>query len=198
MNFHRVLGGFVFLLVCFACQSPDSAPASAPPAPAEAATGLSVVFVRIDSLQAGYGELAAELARLETNYAEAQKNHDARVRAFSGEVQQLQNQAQQGLLTPKKMQSEQERLGRKEQQIQQQLQLALNSIQEDQVALQNQFGVRVKEILEEMMAENDYDYILNEGGGSGVLLGNDRFDITPLVLAKLNASGAVMNKDSVQ
>lgn len=159
---------------------------------------MNVVFVRIDSLQAGYGELASELARLETNYAEAQKNHEGRVGSFRNEVQTLQNQAQQGLLTPKKMQSEQERLARKEQQIQQQLEIALNAIQQDQIVLQNQFGVRVKEILEEMMDENGYDYILNEGGGSGVLLGNDKHDITPAVLEKLNASSAVMVKDSVQ
>jgi len=118
--------------------------------------------------------------------------------SFSQEVQRLQNQAQQGLLTPNKMQSEQQRLGRKEQEIAQQRDLALASIQEDQQRLNGQFSERVRKILEEMMAENNYDYILNEGGNGGVILGNDRHDITDQVLAKLNASGTVMEQDSVQ
>ena len=122
MTLLRTLTAVCFALTIIACQSTDTAPASAP-ATAEAA-GPNIVFVRIDSLQAGYEELATELTRLEGNYEKAQANHDQRVRAFGAEVQKLQNQAQQGLLTPKKMQSEQERLGRKEQEIQQQLQIA--------------------------------------------------------------------------
>lgn len=198
MKFFRALVLFSCLLTINACQSPDSAPAAAPTDAAVTSGEPKIVFVRIDSLQVGYDELATELKRLEGNYETAQANHDKRVRAFQGEVQKLQNQAQQGLLTPNKMQSEQQRLGRKEQEIQQQLQIALNSIQEDQLRLQSQFTERVEEILEEMMAENDYDYILNEGLSGGVLLGNDAFDITEKVLAKLNASGPVMEGDSIQ
>ena len=198
MSFFRTLCAALCVLTVIACQQTSTAPAAAPANASATAANPKVVFVRIDSLQAGYTELATELARLEGNYETAQANHEKRVRAFTGEVQKLQNQAQQGLLTPNKMQAEQERLGRKEQEIQQQLQIAVNAIQQDQAVLQNQFGVRVKEILEEMMVENDYDYILNEGGGSGVLLGNDKFDITPAVLEKLNASGSVMNADTLQ
>lgn len=198
MNFFRAFFLVICSLVIIACQSPDTAPAAAPTDATATNAEPKVVFVRIDSLQAGYSELATELGRLEGNYEAAQANHDKRVRAFQGEVQKLQNQAQQGLLTPNKMQSEQQRLGRKEQEIQQQLQIALNAIQEDQLRLQNQFGERVKEILEEMMDENGYDYILNEGGGSGVLLGNDAYDITGKVLDKLNASDPVMDADSIQ
>lgn len=194
----RLFAAVLCVLTAFACQSPDTAPAAAAGEATAAAAAPKIVFVRIDSLQAGYDELAGELARLQANLDAAQKNHDQRVRSFGQEVQKLQNQAQQGLLTPNKMQSEQERLARKEQQIQQQLQIALAAIQQDQDQLQQQFGDRVKEILETMMEENGYDYILNEGGGGGVLLGNDAYDITPAVLEKLNASGSVMSADSLQ
>lgn len=183
-------------LTFLACQ-PQAPAASATETPASSGES-KIVFVRVDSLQTGYTELATELARLEENFMKAQENHQQRMNSFSQEVQRLQNQAQQGLLTPNKMQSEQQRLGRKEQEIAQQRDLALASIQEDQMRLNNQFSVRVKAILEEMMDENDYDYILNEGGASGVILGNDRYDITDKVLAKLNASASVMEQDSVQ
>lgn len=186
----------LFVLTIMSCQPQTSTETGT--ATEAAATGPNIVFVRVDSLQTGYTELATELQRLEGNFRKAQENHQKRMSSFSQEVQRLQNQAQQGLLTPNKMQSEQQRLGRKEQEIAQQRDLALAAIQEDQVSLTNQFSVRVKEILEGMMEENGYDYILNEGGGGGVLLGNPAHDITDEVLAKLNASGAVMPQDSVQ
>jgi Skp family chaperone for outer membrane proteins len=192
----RTLAVALFALTFYACQPQAAAPAS--DAASASAGASNIVFVRLDSLQTGYTELAIELARLEGNFLKAQENHQGRVSTFSKEVQRLQNQAQQGLLTPNKMQSEQERLGRREQEIAQQRDLALNSIQQDQTVLQNQFSVRVKDILDEMMVEEGYDYILNEGGGGGVLLGNDKYDITDKVLVKLNASAAVMVKDSIQ
>lgn len=192
----RTLFFALLVLTVVACQ--PEAPAAGDTASPDNSGDPKVVFVRVDSLQTGYTELAAELERLEGNFMVAQDNHQKRMASFAQEVQRLQNQAQQGLLTPNKMQSEQQRLGRKEQEIAQQRDLALASIQEDQLRLNNQFSERVKEILDQMMAENDYDYILNEGGSGGVLLGNDRFDITDQVLAKLNASGAVMAQDSVQ
>ncbi len=187
----------LFVLTIMACQ-PQASTESGTVTETATAAGPNIVFVRVDSLQTGYTELAAELKRLEENFLKAQENHQKRMSSFGQEVQRLQNQAQQGLLTPNKMQSEQQRLGRKEQEIAQQRDLALASIQEDQLSLTNQFSERVREILEAMMEENGYDYILNEGGGGGVLLGNSAHDITDEVLVKLNASGAVMAKDSVQ
>lgn len=192
----RTLFFALLVLTIVACQ--PEAPAGSATASPDKSGDPKVVFVRVDSLQTGYTELAQELSRLEENFMKAQENHQSRMASFTKEVQRLQNQAQQGLLTPNKMQSEQQRLGRKEQEIAQQRDLALASIQEDQLRLNNQFSERVKAILDELMAENDYDYILNEGGSGGVLLGNDRFDITDEVLSRLNASGTVMAQDSVQ
>jgi len=193
-----VLSGLLF----FGCQPQDNGgttPASDTGAAAGAASGLSIVYIRLDSLQAGYTELATEMKRLEANVGKAQENIQKQVSALEREARNLQNQMQQGLLAPNKIQSEQQRLARKEQQIMQQRDIALGSIQEDQLRLQNQFGERVKDILEALREEKGYDYILNEGGGSGVLIANDAYDITPLVLERLNnVEEAVMEKDSVQ
>lgn len=166
---------------------------------ASSAAGLKIVYVRLDSLQTGYTALAAELARLEDNVEKAQNNIQGQLAALQREAQQMQNKIQQGLMTPNSIQAEQQRFARKEQEIQQQRDLALNSIQEDQMRLQQQFGDRVKNILETIRAENGYDFILNEGGGSGLLLGNDAYDITNMVLDRLNAEEASpMQADTVQ
>ncbi|SER35816.1 periplasmic chaperone for outer membrane proteins Skp [Neolewinella agarilytica] len=183
------------------CQQQEAGGTTAGAAGADAGAmkGPSIVFVRLDSLQTGYTELATELTRLEANFLKAQENHQGRVSSLQKEVQRLQNKVQQGLMTPNQIQSEQQRIGRKEQEIMQQRDIALASIQDDQVKLQAQFGERVKEILEDIQEEKGYDYILNEGGGSAVLVANDSYDITDVVLERLNASASVtMEKDSVQ
>lgn len=186
---------FIFL----GCQPQDNGGATAAPATDGANAALSIVFIRIDSLQTGYTELAAELKRLEDNTMLAQENIQKQVAALEKEVRGLQNQVQQGLLAPNRVQAEQQRIAQREQQIAQQRDLALGSIQEDQMRLQTQFGDKVKAILEALREEKGYDFILNEGGGSSVLIANDAYDITDLVLERLNASTATpVAKDSVQ
>ena len=179
------------LSVFFSCQEQPAGAGTAATTPATAtaaSAGLSIVFIQTDSLQTGYTVVADELARLEENFTQAQANHQKRVEELQREVGRLQNQVQQGLLAPNKIQSEQQRIGRKEQEIMQQRDIALGSIQEDQIALQQQFSERLKVVLEELRDENGYDYILNQGPGSGVLITNDAYDITPLVLERLNAA----------
>lgn len=164
---------------------------------AGAAAGPNIVFVRLDSLQTGYTELAGELERLQGNVAAAEENIQAEMGKLQNEVTRLQNKVQRGEMTPNQIQKEQQRIGGKEQRIMQQREIAMNSIQQDQMRLQQKFGERVKEILEDIQAEKGYDFILNEGGGSGVLIANDKFDITPLVLERLNAGGGIVS-DSIQ
>jgi Skp family chaperone for outer membrane proteins len=180
-----VMGSF------FACNSPAEPASSAPPPAPVAANGLSVVFIKADSLQTGYTAVADELSRLEDNFRQAQENHNGRVQALENEVRGLQNQVQQGLLAPNKVQAEQQRIARKEQEIMQQRDLAINSIQSEQMQIQQRFGERVKAVLEELREENGYDFILSQGQGSSVLITNDAYDITPLVLERLNAAAPV-------
>lgn len=200
----RILRTFLLVaaaLTFFGCQpkAETTATTTGSSTTTGAQAGLKIVYVRLDSLQTGYTALAAELTRLEENVEKAQNNIQGQLAALQREAQQMQNKIQQGLMTPNSIQAEQQRFARKEQEIQQQRDIALNSIQMDQMQLQQQFGDRVKEILETIRAENGYDFILNEGGGSGLLLGNDAYDITNMVLDRLNADDSpVMVKDTVQ
>jgi Skp family chaperone for outer membrane proteins len=157
-----------------------------------------IVFVRLDSLQNGYTELATELERLQGNAQAADQNIQKQMAGLQSEMELIQNKIQRGEMTQKMIQNEQQRLGGKEQQIMQQRDIALASIQEDQMKLQQQFGERVKNILEEIQEEKGYDYILNEGGGGGVLVARDSYDITPEVLKRLNALEEGIVKDSIQ
>jgi Skp family chaperone for outer membrane proteins len=148
-----------------------------------------------DSLQTGYTALAIELARLEDNFTKAQENLGKEGAALQQEVAGLQNRAQQGLLSPKQIQDEQQRIGRKEQAIRQKQEIAMGSIQQEQLLLQEKFAAQVRSVLEDLKAENGYDYVLNQSAGSGVLVADPKHDITPLVLERLNALGENAMKD---
>ncbi|MEL6143631.1 MAG: hypothetical protein AAFU67_18675, partial [Bacteroidota bacterium] len=118
----------VFLtLTFFACQDQGSASqtgSSNGPA-SSAGAGLSIVFIQSDSLQTGYEALAKELDRLQENATKAEENINREANALQREVAQLQNKVQQGLLSPNKIQSEQQRIARKEQEILQKREVAL-------------------------------------------------------------------------
>jgi Skp family chaperone for outer membrane proteins len=191
---------FVFLiaLTLVGCQAQGGDANTTTTSAAATTDGPKIVFVRLDSLQNGYTELAAELERLQGNAIAADENIQKEMGKLQNEMQRIQNKIQRGEMTPKMIQNEQQRLGAKEQNIVQQRDIAMASIQEDQMRLQQQFGERVKNILEEIQEEKGYDYILNEGGGGGVLVARDSYDITDEVLVRLNALGTGMAKDSVQ
>jgi Skp family chaperone for outer membrane proteins len=190
---------FVLLiaLTFIGCQAQEKNATSTTSSSA-AESSPKIVFVRLDSLQNGYTELATELERLQGNAQAADQNIQKQMAGLQSEMELIQNKIQRGEMTQKMIQNEQQRLGGKEQQIMQQRDIALASIQEDQMKLQQQFGERVKNILEEIQEEKGYDYILNEGGGGGVLVARDSYDITPEVLKRLNALEEGIVKDSIQ
>jgi len=197
----RLISPYLLLLAALTfvgCQAQEGGASSATASSTAVEESPKIVFVRLDSLQNGYTELATELERLQGNAIAADENIQKEMAALQNEMQRIQNKIQRGEMTPKMIQNEQQRLGAKEQKIMQQRDIAMASIQEDQMRLQQQFGERVKNILEAIQEEKGYDYILNEGGGGGVLVARDSYDITDEVLLRLNALESGMAKDSVQ
>lgn len=197
----RFISPFFVLLTAFTligCQAQEGGTSSSTTTTVKADDGPKIVFVRLDSLQNGYTDLATELERLQGNALAADENIQKEMAKLQNEMTRIQNKIQRGEMTPKMIQNEQQRLGAKEQNIMQQRDIAMASIQEDQIRLQQQFGEKVKNILEELQEEKGYDYILNEGGGGGVLVARDTYDITAEVLKRLNAIEEGMKKDSIQ
>ncbi len=182
----------------FACEQPASSSTATKEENTAPASGLKIAHIQSDSLQTGYTALATELARLEENFSKAQENLSKEANALQREVISLQTKMQQGLLSPNQIQAEQQRLERKEQEIMQRRDVAMGSIQEEQMQLQAAFTTRVKEVLETIKVEKGYDYIVNLGAGTGILVANPSLDITPLVLERLNALGGQLDTTAVQ
>ncbi|MEO0788607.1 MAG: OmpH family outer membrane protein [Bacteroidota bacterium] len=194
-TFQLVILACSLSLMVFSCQDSGSTanePSSSSENSAETSngntsnSGLHIVYIDADSLQRGYTALRNELQQLEENYNAAEANHQSRVRSLQREVESLQNQVQRGELSQNRIAQEQERIARREQEILQQQQLSLNSIQQEQLQLNAQFTAEIETILEELKEANGYDFVFNIGGGTGLLLANDAYDITETVLEMLN------------
>ena len=63
-----------------------------------------------------------------------------------------------------------------------------------ELQLLDELEKKVKDILKEIQAEKGYAYILNYGPGTGVLMVDDKLDITALALERLNAVQAAEAK----
>ena len=146
----------------------------------------NIVFIRLDSLTSQYTSLSEKTKALETRAIEADKGQNERVAAFQRDVQNYQRRANSGQMSPKDMGNEQERLAGREQGLMQEAERLRQELQLEQMKLSAEFEENLMKVLEEIQNEFNYDYILSYGNGTGVLMVNDRNDITPEVAKRLN------------
>lgn len=182
------LAGILFIgaLSFTACQPAASGDAADSSGTSASASNGMIVFVRQDSVIEHYDALTEKLEALEGKYSVLEEEQQGRIAAFQRDVQNLQQRAQGGNMAPKTLQNEQERLAIREQQLMQDMERVRQESQMEQLALMQVFQDNVKQVLQEIQDENNYDYILNYGAGTGVLMVNDALDITDDVSERLN------------
>lgn len=149
-------------------------------------TAGNIVFIRLDSLTTQYTSLSEKTKALEARAMEADKGQNERVNAFQRDVQNFQSRANSGRMSPKDMGNEQERLAGREQALMQEAERLRQELQLEQMKLSAEFEENLLKVLDEVQDEFEYDYILSYGNGTGVLMVNDKHDITPEVAKRLN------------
>lgn len=182
----RLLGyitGIIALGALMSCQPQSTA---AEGGNAGSTTAGNIVFIRLDSLTSQYTSLSEKTKVLETRAIEADKGQNERVNAFQRDVQNFQSRAGSGRMSPKDIGIEQERLGGREQALMQEAERLRQELQLEQMKLSAEFEENLLKVLDDIQAEFNYDYILSYGNGTGVLMVNDKNDITPEVAKRLN------------
>lgn len=149
-------------------------------------TKSSIVFIRLDSISSQYSAFKVKLDELEAKKSLAEKAHGDRVTAFQKDLANLQRRAQSGQMAPKQIGQEQERLAGREQTLMQDAQRISQELELEQYQLLSEFEENLKNVLDEVQAESNYDYILSYGAGTGVLIANDAHDISGEVSKRLN------------
>ena len=172
------------LATLLSCQ-PQADSNDAGTASVAASTG-KIVFVRIDTLTNQYEALQDKSKELEARAAGAEQSQNERVAAFQRDAQNFQRRANSGQMSPKQMGVEQERLAGREQALMQEAERLRQELQFEQLKLTAEFEENLINVLEEIQAEFNYDYILSKAPGSGVLMVNDANDITAEVVKRIN------------
>ncbi len=181
----------VGLASCDQTSQPAAAAAEDPKAWSSdgAGGGARIAYVNLDSLVVKYDYLVEQTEVLQKQEAEANASLQQKGRAFQAEVQKFQQDAQAGNLTQKKAQSEQERLGRKEQELTLERDQVTQGLVSENQRLQFELQSALKREVANIQAAEGYDYVLSYGAGSNLLAVNDAYEITDLVIEKLNAAG---------
>lgn len=156
--------------------------------------GEKIVFVRIDTLLEKYSLYQEKIKVLEQKSKDAEAALQGRGRALEREFLQAQQKVQQGLLTPNQVQQEEQRLVQKQQGLVAEQEKVGKQLLDERQKLLDELEKKVKDILKEIQAEKGYAYILNYGPGTGVLMVDDKLDITALALERLNAVQAAGTK----
>lgn len=146
----------------------------------------TIVFIRLDSISNQYTAFKAKLDELEVTKKTAEKTHGNRVAAFQKDLANLQRRAQSGQMAPKQIGQEQERLAGREQTLMQDAQRISQELELEQYKLLGEFEENLKNVLDEIQAEMNYDYILSYGAGTGVLIANEAHNITNEVAKRVN------------
>lgn len=147
-------------------------------------SGLSIAYVKVDSLIVNY-DMAQELHDQFTKNQEAYTNEYAdKRRKFEEQAASFQEKVQRGgFLTQQRAIQERDRLVSEEQEILKLDQELSTKLAELQAANNQQLIDSLMNYLEVYNADKKYSYILNAGN---VLIGDDAHNITKTVLESLN------------
>ncbi len=146
-----------------------------------------VVYVNGDSLLNKFATFQADLKALEARSKTMESTLASRGRSLQQEMISAEQKAQSGQMAPAQIQKEQQRLMQKQQSLVAQQESMSKQLLDERQKLQENLEKRVKDLLTAIRKEKGYDFILNYGPGTGVLMVNDSLDITKEVLEKLNA-----------
>lgn len=146
-----------------------------------------IVYVNGDSLLSEYTAFQEQLNVLEAKGKSAESSLAGRGRALQQEMMAAEQKAQSGQFAPAQLQKEQQRLMQKQQNFVAEQDRLSKQFAAERQKLQEDLEKRVKDLLTAIRKEKGYDFIMNYGPGTGVLMVNDSLDITKVVLEKLNA-----------
>ena len=151
---------------------------------------LKIVYLNADTLVQKYDYFRQQQEALEKRQEEAGQRLSQKGAALENEFRAVQGKIQQGLLAPSQIADEEKRLGQKQQVLMAEQEKLRNELVAETQRIQLELETELRQSLDAMRARRGYDYILQYGQGSSVLLASDSLDITTEVLEILNEKKA--------
>jgi len=173
--------------VVASCQNKDEKGTTAKKADSTTAVSNSekIVYVNSDSLLTKYHYFTDLKTKLEAKSKTAQTDLASKEQAFKREVAQYQQQA--STLPADQRAATEERLARKQQELQAYTQNAGAAIQNEQAAENEKLYDKVADYLKEYAKKKGYKMVLGYSKGNGtILFADESLDVTSEVIIGLN------------
>ena len=175
--------------VLTACGNKDSKTEVAKTTPTTVAAGENIVYVNSDSLLTKYEYFKELKSKMESKGKAAQNDMAAKTQAFQREVQQYQQQ--QNTLPADQRAATEQRLSRKQQELQAYEQNAGSALQTEQAKEQEILYNKVAEYLKTYAKTKGYKMVLTYSkGNSAILFADESLDVTSAVISGLNEAYA--------
>ncbi len=173
--------------VMAACQNKENTPAATTKTTGESAVSSKdqIVYVNSDSLLTKYEYFKDLKAKLDSKTKSAQADMGAKTQAFQREVAQYQQN--QNTLPADQRAATEQRLARKQQELQAYQQNAGSALQNEQAVEQEKLYDKVADYLKTYSKNKGYKMVLTYSkGNSAILFADDSLDITSEVITGLN------------
>ena len=171
--------------VMASCQNKEKSTAAAKTGAAAVSNNEKIVYVNSDSLLSKYQYFKDLKAKMDTKAKAAQKDMESKGQAFQREVAQYQ--AQQSTLPADQRAATEERLARKQQELQAYQQNAGSALQNEQNSENVKLYDKIADYLKEYSKKKGYKMVLTYSkGNSAILFADESLDVTSEVIVGLN------------
>ncbi|RYG19954.1 MAG: OmpH family outer membrane protein [Chitinophagaceae bacterium] len=175
--------------VLTACGNKDSKTETPKTTTTTVAADEKIVYVNSDSLLTKYEYFKELKSKMETKGKAAESDMAAKTQAFQREVQQYQQQ--QNTLAADQRAATEQRLARKQQELQAYQQNAGAALQSEQAKEQEVLYNKVAEYLKTYAKTKGYKMVLTYSkGNSAILFADESLDVTNAVIVGLNEAYA--------
>lgn len=163
-------------------------PASAEVAASTPTEVMPVAYLNVDSLLANYTFAQEASEKLMTKQEDARVKMNTKLRTFQNEVADFQRKLENnGFLSRERAEQAQQKLAKKEQELQELEAKLTQDIMMENQKLNVQLADSLTNYLKEFNADGRYHVILSNTAKDNVLMAAEQYDITDEVVAGLNA-----------
>ena len=163
-------------------------PATAEPATLDPAEVMPVAYLNVDSLLTNYTFAQEASDQLMSKQEDARVKMNTKLRTFQNEVADFQRKLENNaFLSRERAEKEQQRLAKKEQELQELEAKLTQDIMMENQKLNLQLADSLNNFLKEFNADGRFHIILSNTAKDNVLMANEQYDITEEVINGLNA-----------
>ena len=166
----------------------DKKPASTEVVVAESSEVMPVAYLNVDSLLANYTFAQEASDKLMSKQEDARVKMNTKLRTFQNEVADFQRKLENNaFLSRERAEKEQQRLAKKEQELQELEAKLTQDIMLENQKLNLQLADSLTNFLQLFNADGRYHIILSNTAKDNVLIAGEQYDITDEVIEGLNA-----------